>query len=71
MEARVLSLLVSIVPFHFLFHFEVLVGECLTHLLCLESQHALKRVLLGAEHLHLPLVEVELLSQLADHLLHA
>ena len=52
----------SVVPFHFFLHLEVLVGQRLAHLLSLESQHALQRVLLAAKHLNLALVEVELLG---------
>ena len=59
----------SIVPFHFLLNLEILVSQCFTDLLRLKSQNAFKCVFLGAEHLHFAFVEVELLSQLTDHIL--
>ncbi len=59
----------GIVPFHFLFHFEILVGQRLAHLLRLQSQHTLEGVFLGAKDLDLALVVVELLGKLTNHVL--
>ena len=69
LNARVLSLLESVVAFHFLFDFEVFVCEGFPDLLCLEGKYTLERFLLGSEHLDLFLVIVELLSERFDHLL--
>jgi len=60
----------GIVAFHFLLDLEVLIGQRLAHLLCFQSQNALKCILLRAQDLHFTLVEVELLGKLADHVLY-
>ena len=69
LQARVFGLLVSVVPFHLFLNFEIFVCKGFAHLLGLHGEDALKCILLGAQHLDLTLVEVELFSQLADHVL--
>ena len=59
----------GVVPFHLFFDFEILVGQSLAHLLGLHRENALKRVLLRPQHLDFALVEIELFSKLADHVL--
>lgn len=59
-----------VVAFHFLLNLEVFVGKRLAHVLGLESQYLLEGILLAAEHLHLLLVVIQLLSQLPDKILH-
>ena len=71
LKARVLSFLVSIVAFHLFFDFEVFIGKSFANFLRLQGQYRLKRVFLGAEYLHLALVEVKFFSELANHILSA
>ena len=69
LDARILSFLVSVVAFHFLFHLEVLIGESLPDFLSLQSEHALQGLFFATEHLHFLLVVVELFCQRLDHVL--
>ena len=55
-------------PLHFFFHLEVLVGKSLAHVLGLHREHRLEGFLFTAEHLHLFLVVLQLISKLHDHL---
>ena len=55
--------------FHLLLDLEVLVGQSLANLLRLQSEYRFEGILLGSEHLNLTLMEIELLSKLANHIL--
>ena len=46
LDARVLSLLESVVALHFLLHLEVLVSEGFAHLLCLQREYTFEGFLL-------------------------
>ena len=63
LETAVFVLLVGVVALHFLFNFEVFVGQSLAHLLGLQSDHVFESVLFFAEHNHLTLVHGELVRQ--------
>jgi len=67
LNARVLSFLMGVVPFHLLLDLEVLIGECLADFLGLEGKHTFESLLLTSEHLHLLLVVVEFLGESLDH----
>ena len=62
MKTGVFRFLMSIVAFHFFFDLEVFIGESLANLLCFKRENRLERILFGAEHLNLALMEVELLG---------
>jgi hypothetical protein len=68
LNARVLGFLMGVVPFHFFFDLEILIGERLADFLGLESEHAFKSLFLASQHLHFLLVVVELLGKSLDHI---
>ena len=71
LQSRIFSFLMSVVAFHLFFDFEVFIGKSFANFLRLQGQYRLKSVFLGAEYLHLALVEVKFFSELANHILSA